>query len=238
MFHRKRISTADRKEVHLNHGLESPCVSLAQTAVDTLISGGIVTVPLRVGLGLLASSDATAEKIIAMKTRGPNKPLCVLADAQLALSWVEPEHAPLIRTLAASEIPVTILAPVRDGAPICSTASSKSAGRTVVAFYIEYSPLSAALNSEARRRSVVLVGSSANPSGAGNAFRWSELDATLRRGSTPIGEPYLVPDAPADAPARYGATIIDARTRAIVRVGAHSSALQTVLAENQSAVTR
>lgn len=170
----------------------SPDAGGVARAAALLGQGGLVAFPTETvyGLGALASEGAAVARVFEAKGRPSFNPLIVhVEDAREAerLAEVPREARGLMDAFWPG--PLTLVLPLRDGAPVASLAT---AGRPTVALRAPAHPLARALLAEV---GAPLAAPSANPSGRVSpttadhvlAGLGSQVDAVLDGGACPVG---------------------------------------------------
>jgi tRNA A37 threonylcarbamoyladenosine synthetase subunit TsaC/SUA5/YrdC len=212
----------------LDHLPPEEASELATLAMDCLIRGEVVIMPLRVGMGYLGISDAALGRIFELKRRSQDKPLCLLANEDIARQITDPDGDCFRRLMYIIKlgIPVTVIVkPRKDIRLPMIIEQVKTRG---LALYFDGGILSNAILELANKGGILLFGSSANISGQGNVFSWSELDESLLRNVTRVGS-LLDVKKELDQGSKFGATIVNASDGKIIRRGLAARRIEEAL---------
>lgn len=201
---------------------------LAVAALKALAAGKVVMLPLRVGFGYIGTRDGALRRIYELKGRSPDKPLCLLANEEIAREVCTeegPSFATLMRVVHLG-IPVTVITQARKGMempPVIENSIEKG-----LALYFDGGSLAEAIVGLAAQDGILIFGSSANISGHGNTFSWAELDNSLLEDVTMIGYPMDI-EKPDDSGVNRGATIVNASSGSIIRRGLAADQIEGAL---------
>lgn len=204
----------------------------ALRVLATLLDGGLAVVPTSAGYGLLGMSAAAVARIYEGKGRPRTKP-CVTVAPWPVFDDVALPVAPDVRARIADTTrwaPLAVVAAVNPASRLlgaldpfvlaqCTQAGTIATFHAAGALVMRVATLACALDR-------LVVGSSGNRSGHGNAYTLDEVparfDADLVIDHGPI---------PAPGGERLATTIIDLQTRRFLREGLHFAAIRRAWAE-------
>lgn len=203
---------------------------LTVAALRALAVGKVVILPLRVGLGYIGTRDGALRRIYELKGRSPDKPLCLLANEEIAreISTEEGSSLATLMHVVHLGIPVTVITQSRKGMkmpPVIENSIEKG-----LALYFDGGSLAEAIVGLAAQHGILIFGSSANISGHGNTFSWTELDKSLLNAVTMIGYPLDI-EKPDDPGVNRGATIVNANNGSIIRRGLAADEIEGALSQ-------
>lgn len=192
----------------------------ARQIYDTLTTDGLAVVPTAAGYGILAMGRSGVERIYALKGRPTSKPCVTVTTWPIfdqVTCEVDPDTRGFIRQTL-SYAPLAVIARVRPDAPLLTRLDpivlSQCTQAGTIATFHGAGTLVTRVAELAFADGRLVVGSSGNRSGAGNAYALDEVPARL--------EAELVVDVgtiPMPGGVRLATTILDLATGRFLREG-------------------
>jgi len=206
----------------------------ATVAIETLRRGGMAVVPLDVAYGVLAGSREALERIYSAKGRPRTKPCGLLASWPQfdALSTGRPEAKRAVRRVIDHGHPLGVITSVDWAHPIVRALPRSCSDLLVkddtIAMFLRMGGMAEALLEAADRERIVLYGSSANRSNAGNAFSLDEVPREILESADIICDGGRCALANDD---RLPSAMIDVRDGRMTRHGIRSDAIRGLLSD-------
>jgi tRNA A37 threonylcarbamoyladenosine synthetase subunit TsaC/SUA5/YrdC len=194
----------------------------ADRAYRVICEGGIVLVRSVVGYALMGKTDEAIERMYELKERPLVNPLIVAGNLDL-LDKITIPVAPDVRDWLADVITRTTLAVINDmlpSAPLLSQltplARSRGTKEGSVALFLNTGWMSETLARKALNDGCILFGTSANASGRGNSYNFTDVPENMRNGAD-----YVLDQGPSlyQSRDRLATTIVDLRRMITTRVG-------------------
>ena len=204
----------------------------ATLVIDTLRRGGMAVVPLDVAYGVLAGSREALERIYLAKGRPRTKPCGLLASwSQFnALSTGRPSAKRAVGRVIQSGFPLGVITSVDWTNPVAQAIPRSCSDLLVrddaIALFLRMGGMADALLDAADRERVILYGSSANRSSAGNSFSLAEVPREILETADVIcdGGPCALSNE-----ARLPSTMINLRNGQMTRRGILSPEIRDLL---------
>lgn len=208
--------------------MSDPTPPDAHSLYRVLQDGGLALVPTLTGYGLVGMTADAVGRIYRLKSRPAEKP-CVTVGSLAVLDDVAVDIEPAMRDWIASTSARWPLALVVRRNPHSTLVaqldpfvlSQCTKGDTIASFF-GVGPLLTAAAALALADGRLIIGSSANQSGAGNAYTLDDVPETMRQDvDLLVSHP-----PPPSSPTRQGSTLLDLTSRQILRRGVFVDAIE------------
>lgn len=193
-----------------------------------LQEGGLALVPTLTGYGLVGMQPDAVRRIYQLKGRPAEKPcvtvgsLAVLDDIATGIdavtrAWIDSTSSRWPLALVVRRNPASRLVAALDA----YTLSQCTKGDTIASFF-GVGPLLTAAAALALADGRLIVGSSANRSGTGNAYFLEDIPEAMRRDV----DLFIAQPEPPPSPTRQASTILDLTTGQFLRRGISAEAIE------------
>lgn len=202
-----------------------------------LVAGGLALVPTCAGYGLVGMGGDAVERVYALKGRPSTKPCITVATAAVldgVTTGIDPDVRDWILATTRSA-PLAVVAPLRSDAPAIErlepAVRRQCTSDGTIAVFLNAGVLVTALAERAWAEGRLVVGSSANRSGAGNAYAPSEVTDAIRRGVDCVVD---VGEVPRATPERLATTLLHLGSGRFLRRGIAADAIERSWAVRRS----
>ena len=189
---------------------------------QTLLDDGLAVVPTSAGYGLLAMGRRGVERIYALKGRPSSKPCITVTTWPIFDDVAQPIDAPTRRWIDQTIrwTPLAVVAPIRPQSRLLAEADpfvvAQCTQAGTVATFHRAGALVTRVAALALADGRLVVGSSGNRSGTGNAYTLDEVPARAQADLVVDVGPIPIPGG-----ARLATTILDLGTGLFLREGLH-----------------
>lgn len=220
--------------IHEERQASSSTTVGVEQAYQLILRGGLVLFPTDVGYALLGHSDSSMQLMYRIKERPLTKPIVVIGNREVLanVAVVTSRERGLIEAVTENFPCAFVVRANRDSVMLRNLAvwvRTQLVTDDRIAVFLNTGRLTEELVARAARDRVLIVGSSANPSGSGNRYRLQDVEGSIAGSVQGIVDGG---NCRYTHPLKRGTTIVDFENLAIERVGIKYDEISKLLVEH------